>query len=90
MRFHQTKLYPVNRTRKTYYFDPISVSVDYTVERRQTSSIWGLIITSDIVIKNNFREISKRVGNWLSARDYYKLNLMVEMEMIKLKLKHLR
>ena len=80
---------------ETYYrkFDVkgISITVRFTVRRRVNKWFWNILKTDTIFFKNDYTdERAEHINLMFGNKEARKLYLEIEIEMLKLKLRHLR
>jgi hypothetical protein len=89
-KFHETKSWNVETYQGQYEFKGGIVTITYFVDRVISKWFWGFYKSDTLKFRNNFATIANSVVEMLDRKGYYKLCLRIEIEMQRLRLKHVR
>ena len=84
------KLFSLERYSKSFPLNGLTVTIHFEVMRKINKWFWGFCRTDELIFKSDLEEILPRLESLISYRDIHDLLLMVDREMIDLKLSHRR
>lgn len=84
------KLFSLEKYSKSFPLNGVTVTIHFEVLRKINKWFWGFCRTEELIFKSDLEEILPRLESLISYRVIHDLQLMVDREMIDLKLSHRR
>lgn len=90
-KFYEYKAWNVFSEKKKFFLGGSLIEVEFYVDRVIKKWLWGFYKSDELVFGNTFDEIKRDLGKMLvNFKDFRKVSIMVEIEMLKMRLKYAR
>jgi hypothetical protein len=87
----ESKSWIVETYYKKFYVRGKELTIRFTVRRRINKYLWNFLKTDTVSFHNNYTDSrAEMINHMFGNKEARKLYLLIEMEMTKLKLKHVR
>lgn len=90
-KFFETREWDVDIKFVKFYIKRATLTVRFTVHRKINKWLWNFYKSDTLTFHHNYTESRKRlINSTFGEKEARRLQIMVEIEMLKLKLKNLR
>lgn len=90
-KLYEEKRWIVATYEKSYQFRSYKVIVQFVVKRKIVKMLWGFCKYDTLIYENDYEsEVKKKAQEILSRKEMAELDLMVKIDDLQIKLKHVR